>query len=122
MSGKRLRKQELEKRMVADQEAFISEVKKMAQQSRFPWTDVDLRNKGDELSELDTWIKPSFTHESERSTSILIDRSPASAATGGIEWLEQKSCALCYHHELVHVLSPVVGDLRRIPISVQSAW
>ena len=65
MSGKRLRKQELEKRMVADQEAFISEVKKMAQQSRFPWTDVDLRNKGDELSELDTWIKPSFTHESE---------------------------------------------------------
>ena len=50
------------------------------------------------------------SHMRVRSTSILIDRSPASAATGGIEWLEQKSCALCYHHELVHVLSPVVGD------------
>eukprot|EP00435_Cladocopium_sp_Y103_P019899 s669_g4.t2 len=39
VSGKRLRKQELE-RMAAEEQAFVAEVRKMAIQQRYPWTDA----------------------------------------------------------------------------------
>ena len=64
-SGKKVRKQELEKRMAEDQEAFVMHVKKMASDCRYPWTDVELRNKGDAISTLDPYIIKSFTEESE---------------------------------------------------------
>ena len=59
VSGKRLRKQELE-RMAAEEQMFLAEVRKMAIQQRYPWTDVDLRNGVDELSTIDPWIQTSL--------------------------------------------------------------
>ena len=51
ISGKRLRKKELEKLLQNDEKHFVNLIREMAMKYRWPWTNVsDLRNKGDEIS------------------------------------------------------------------------